>query len=200
MNNVIVETSWDDGDILDLKLAGLMSKYHIPGTFYIPIERRLPWRDVLTLSKEFEIGSHTVTHPHDMKMVVGDELFFEVQSSKEMWEAILCRPCKKFCYPRGRYDDFTVEAVKKAGYEEARTTIVGYFNPPQDPFRKHTTVHVAPRKEYNGTSWYDMALAAMDIPTLRYFHLWGHSWEIERHNAWRELEVLFKIMKQKFKL
>ena len=28
-------TSWDDGNILDLKVATLLQKYNLPGTFYI---------------------------------------------------------------------------------------------------------------------------------------------------------------------
>ena len=37
MDRVIITTSWDDGHSLDLKLAGLLQKYDIPATFYIPV-------------------------------------------------------------------------------------------------------------------------------------------------------------------
>jgi peptidoglycan-N-acetylglucosamine deacetylase len=26
------------------------------------------------------------------------------------------------------------------------------------------------------------------------FHLWGHSWEIEKNNLWADLEIFFKTM------
>ena len=35
MKKTIVTTSWDDGHKLDLKLAALLKKYNIKGTFYI---------------------------------------------------------------------------------------------------------------------------------------------------------------------
>ena len=36
MSKLIVTTSWDDGSRLDLKLAELLEKYGISGTFYVP--------------------------------------------------------------------------------------------------------------------------------------------------------------------
>lgn len=38
MDRAIITTSWDDGHLLDLKLAGLLQKYDIPATFYVTIE------------------------------------------------------------------------------------------------------------------------------------------------------------------
>ena len=32
----IITTSWDDGHPLDFKLAELLNKYNLKGTFYIP--------------------------------------------------------------------------------------------------------------------------------------------------------------------
>ena len=29
-------TSWDDGDALDARLADLLARYGVPGTFYVP--------------------------------------------------------------------------------------------------------------------------------------------------------------------
>ena len=37
MNEAILTTSLDDGHPLDLKLADLLAKYCVPGTFYIPL-------------------------------------------------------------------------------------------------------------------------------------------------------------------
>ena len=38
VDEAIVTTSWDDGHPLDLKLAELLGRYHIPTTFCIPID------------------------------------------------------------------------------------------------------------------------------------------------------------------
>lgn len=70
MKKIIVTTSWDDGHQLDIKLAGLLKKYGIRGTFYIsPRNREFARSELLTdaqiiaLSNHFEIGAHTMTHP-----------------------------------------------------------------------------------------------------------------------------------------
>ena len=66
MQKAIVTTSWDDGHPLDLKLAELLGKYNIPGTFYIPPENSE--RECLTpegiheLSQYVDIGGHTLRH------------------------------------------------------------------------------------------------------------------------------------------
>lgn len=46
------------------------------------------------------------------------------------------------------------------------------------------------------TSWTKLACTIFDRVRERggVFHLWGHSWEIERYNMWNELEALFAYM------
>lgn len=69
-NKTIVTTSWDDGHVLDMKLADLLEKYSIAGTLYVcPKDREFSPEDLLSdaqivdLSQRFEIGAHTLTHP-----------------------------------------------------------------------------------------------------------------------------------------
>src|SRR5207237_6708341 len=68
---IYVTTSWDDGHKLDVRLAALLKKYGIKGTFYIcpqdqefKDEDLLSPQDILSISQDFEIGGHTITHPH----------------------------------------------------------------------------------------------------------------------------------------
>lgn len=58
-----IETSWDDGSELDLKLAKMLKKYCLPATFYLPYMCELNLTQICFLSKDFEIGSHTLSHP-----------------------------------------------------------------------------------------------------------------------------------------
>ena len=73
-NQVLFTTSWDDGHPSDMKLAEVLHKHGIAGTFYVP-GRVAPGGccnpdgfDVLApaelrrLGAEFEIGSHTLDH------------------------------------------------------------------------------------------------------------------------------------------
>src|SRR3990167_8013899 len=121
---MVFEISFDDGSIGDLEIARLLSKYKLPGIFYIPIDRELDWYKCREIAKDFEIGCHSFTHPSDMKLLDDENLRLEVATAKEAMESVFGREIKSFCYPRGRFDDRVVEAVKEAGFEEARTTKV----------------------------------------------------------------------------
>ena len=63
---MIITTSWDDGSLSDMRLAELLIKYHIPATFYLPIdniERRCLGRaEISSLARDFDIGCHTYHH------------------------------------------------------------------------------------------------------------------------------------------
>lgn len=204
---MIFETSWDDGRKNDLLIASLLKKYGLPGVFYIIVDRvdqpgYLSWKDIIQLHKDgFEIGSHTMSHPHDMKMLYETELKYEVESSKGMLESVLDVEISKFCYPRGRYDDRVVDAVQKAGYVEARTTKLGGGSNIEDKLKKFTSCHVFNgRKEYLGRSWeqvgYSLFSIAKNHPNNNgYFHIWGHSDEIIRDDQMDKLEEFFKYVK-----
>src|SRR3974390_553944 len=64
-NPLFITTSWDDGHPLDMKVAGLLMKYGLAATFYVPLRNRREVMDrdqLCELSSVFEIGGHTVTH------------------------------------------------------------------------------------------------------------------------------------------
>lgn len=186
---MVFETSWDDGSVADMELARLLKKFKLPAVFYVHIDRELAWDKIREIAKDFEIGCHTVTHPADIKTLSDDELDYEIDKAKGMMESIFAKPITKFCYPRGRFDDRVVAKVKEAGFTEARTTEVLRLEY-TDPFRKPTTVHVYPRKEYEGVSWIRVAYKLFDkaFEENKYFHLWGHGWEVNKLNEWKQLE------------
>lgn len=205
MNNVNIKTSWDDGSIQDIKAVELCAKYGIPAMLYITIdyvgtEGHLTWDQIKQLATlpHVTIGSHTMTHPSDLKAIFNDELFVEIQTSKDSLEAVLNKPVTSFCYPRGRFDNRVKAMVQEAGYTEARTTLVGALNEGTDPFAKPTSVHVYEgRKEYNGVGWYSYgSLLFNQMKPGDIFHLWGHGWEVERDKQWNKLEEFFKRITQ----
>lgn len=213
MEKLFVTTSWDDGHVLDLKVAELLKKYGIKGTFYIaPRNREVPVADRLTdaqiqeLSKDFEIGAHTMTHPN-LKNLSDTEAEREIRDSKTYLEQVTGGPVKSFCYPSGYYTERHVQIVVRAGFSVART--VGRFSLsyPTDLFQVCTSVHAYnhwsdiwqialfahfhPRlfwKYYR--NWDDLAIAMFELvkQTGGVFHLWGHSWEIEKNKDWKRLE------------
>ena len=197
-------TSWDDGRSEDLRLAKLLLKYQIPAIFYIPSNTELAYGDITALYQQgFQIGGHTSSHPEDMKVLSDSEQFMEIMANKRYLEGILNLigevDITSFCYPSGKYNDITIECLKKAGFKEARTTKILRTDKAEDPFRIATTVHVYPnKKEYKDESWAEVAKNLYDEAKDKkgYFHLWGHSWEIEKFKLWEELETFFKYVKE----
>jgi glycosyltransferase involved in cell wall biosynthesis len=209
---IAVTTSWDDGHKLDTRLAKLLKNYGIKGTFYIcPQDREFKHADllspqgILSISEDFEIGGHTITHPHLTK-ITGSQADDEIAQSKTYLEGLLQKEVTAFCYPYGDYNEEVKGLVKKHGYKLARTTKRYAFDVSQDVFALPTTFHTYAHYSdlhkilyFAGFSlknvekywdWEKLAMALFDRTCLTggVFHLWGHSWEIEKYNGWQKLE------------
>ena len=194
-------TSWDDGRIEDIRLSTLLKKYKIPAIFYIPNTTELSNTEILMLHKDgFIIGGHTVNHPEDMKLLHGGQLTAEILGNKRFLENIIGEEVVDFCYPSGRYNESTIKVLKELDFNSARTAVVLNTEPPSDLYRIATTVHVYPhRKEYDGRSWLEVAKELYEKAMKEeksYYHLWGHSWEIEKFDLWNELEEFFKYVRK----
>lgn len=72
----------------------------------------------------FEIGSHTLTHPH-LTELNDDDLKRELVESKSRLEDLLGKPVKSFSYPYGDCDDRVIASAIEAGYSNAVTTKLG---------------------------------------------------------------------------
>ncbi len=81
-----------------------------------------------------EIGSHTLTHPL-LPGLDDRELAVEIAGSRRRLESWLGEPVRGFCYPNGDLDQRVVEAVRRAGYEYACTTVPGRNLPAADRLR-----------------------------------------------------------------
>lgn len=202
-----IEISFDDGQIGDIRAASLLHKHGFKGTFYIPScevpkTQKLSLkeiREMLVLKYGQELGGHTVSHPMDMKLLDDEQLEFEIVNNKYMIEHLLTKsPITKFCYPRGRHDQRVRDAVRKAGYTEARTTQVLHFTLPVDPFQTPTTIHMFQREEYEDRDWFSLAKEMFQIAKDRnadMFSLWGHANEIDRQGDWGRFEELLEFIK-----
>jgi peptidoglycan/xylan/chitin deacetylase (PgdA/CDA1 family) len=217
MKKAVVTTSWDDGHKLDLKLAILLEKYGVKGTFYISPENiefhranLLTNKEVVNLSKNFEIGAHTMTHPRLSKVSVL-ESDFEINESKKYLEKIIGKPIISFCYPGGDYNQTHIKQVKNAGYKIARTVKRFSSDIGDNHFAIPTTLHayqhwsdivmIAKFANFNPKkfikyylNWDLLAIDFFDhiLLTGGVFHLWGHSWEIEKNHNWDRIENVLK--------
>lgn len=218
----LVTTSWDDGDCADLKLAELLSSKGIRGTFYIPIkyrEKPLAHAELRTLaSGGFEIGAHGWSHRH-LWHLQPEDLGQEVRPCKNVLEDILGKQVHMFCYPRGRYDASAVRALQQAGYRGARTVRMLATQLTFDAFEMPTTLQAFPhatstylKNVVRGRSLESLQSCFVQMPRLgnwvdlgkRLFdsvledggvwHLYGHSWEIERLGLWDALRELLEYV------
>ncbi|MBV9760559.1 MAG: polysaccharide deacetylase family protein [Acidobacteriaceae bacterium] len=220
----VVTTSWDDGDPNDRKLADLLSRYRLKGTFYVPVQpyhgkNRLQTSDLRALHTEnFEIGAHSVSHKN-LSDLGGEELIHEVRDCKQILEQLLGDQVPMFCYPNGRYDADAVEQVRRAGYSGARSTRMLSVARKFDAYRMPTSLQAYPHgkaaylrnqgraKNISGLAkyalqwqqcrrWIDLGKALFDRVWSKggVWHLYGHSWEIEELGLWDELREMFEYV------
>lgn len=225
MNQILFTTSWDDGSVLDLKVADLLSRHGIRGTFYIPKEfsartgkysaycRRLTEDEIRSLAVSHDVGGHSLTHPRLTK-ISPEEAKREIFGSQEFLRGITGSPARMFAFPGGESNRFLTDIVSRAGFVGARTTqklsiqrtgkrditmdvtIVCqpfpfrwldssnlYWGRIFDPLAAYTPRQWNFSWQSLARKWFNKALA-----TGNYFHLYGHSWELEKYNMWSELE------------
>ena len=216
----IVTTSWDDGDPRDIKIAELLRSRGLPGTFYIPIlgylgKTTLAPVDLRAMSSEgFEIGAHSVSH-NILTRFTGGQLEREITVCKQKLEQRIGREVPMFCYPNGRYNQAVVREVKRAGYEGARTTRMLAHALRFAPFEMPITLHAYPHAksshlrnlartpnvrglcEYLGRfsridGWVALGKKLFDLVLQEggMWHLYGHSWEIEKLGMWSDLQEM----------
>ena len=111
-----------------------MQPYGYPGVLNLTVKNLrisggLTQFDVHTLlAANWELGSHTLTHP-DLPGLDDETLRREVGQSRSVLRARFDVPVEFFCYPAGRYDDRVIDAVRRAGYLGATTTVEGLARP-----------------------------------------------------------------------
>lgn len=198
--------SFDDGGNLDRKAAELCGKYGFTATFYLTSHEAINNKALYLelISKGFEIGGHTVTHPQDIKRLENEQVCYEILQNKADLEKLFNIKVERFCYPRGRHNQYVRDLVKAAGYKEARTTLVLHgYSGIKNTMEIPTTIHMFNRKEYCGCDWLEVAkkyfLLIKDFSKTNsntFFSLWGHSWELEKNNDWDKFEELLAFMKR----
>lgn len=208
----VVTTSWDDGHRLDPRLAALLDKYGIAGTFYIAPRNleldpadRLPSTGIRELAERFEIGGHTLTHQR-LPLLSDAEAREEMSAGKAELEEIVGTEVTSFCYPRGEYTPTHVGLAGEVGFTLARTvrrsTLV-----PGAPLETDTTVNAYAHRVDGPLSlrlarlrpwaaaklflrWDELAFRWFELCLKNggVFHLWGHSWEVDARRDWYRLE------------
>lgn len=212
----MILTSWDDGHPLDMRIAELLAKYGLSGTFFVPKTNRegrptLADANVRALDASFEVGGHTMSHQY-LRHLAPEEMRHEIDEGKAVLEQVLGHQIRGFCYPGGVFDSHVVSLVQNAGFAYGRTTENLRSDLGTDPWTIPTTIQFYPHSSFvlaknllrfpavSKLGIVRRRLGAPDFLSFlarvaedcvndgRVFHLWGHSWEIEAHNLWKPLD------------
>lgn len=217
----IITTSWDDGYPADYRLAELLLKYNLPGTFYLPkcnAEHEVMGECQMTeLSAHFEIGGHTINHVRisDTSTQVFET---EIKGCYHWLTELLGKEPESFCFPRGVYNQEAVVYAFKTGFKVIRNTELLNPNLSKSSEVVPTTLQLYP---HSSLTYFKHLVKRLKIRSLGVylrsgmksnllqlvdyylayvaqhggcFHLWGHSWELEQYNLWDELEAVFRII------
>lgn len=222
---VRITTSWDDGHVLDLRVAELLDKHGLTGTFYIArdfLAERMSETQLRELANRHELGAHTLTHP-TLTEIPLEQARAEITGSKAWLEDVLGLPVTTFCYPKGRNNPALQRLVQEAGYSLARG-VEGYaLHAGDNRWCVPTTLQIYPYplRKMPDLVWWRGAWARLQpvreaLPHMRtlrlsaralldwqtlgrdllgqavqqngVWHLWGHSWEIDRYGLWDALD------------
>jgi peptidoglycan/xylan/chitin deacetylase (PgdA/CDA1 family) len=222
-NSLRLTTSWDDGHPLDFRIAEMLERYGLAGTFYVPRQAEtevMSTAQVQELSKHFEIGAHTLDHVrlHDIPEA---EARRQMSSSRAWVEEITGKPCEVFCFPGGKFRRNQLPLVRECGFVAARTVEMMSLAGPktrQGVALLATTIQAHPhslltymrnvvrrwqtknlwllRFHHGAKHWASTAIALLNCARREggVFHLWGHSWEIEETGQWGALERVLAAM------
>ncbi len=201
--------SVDDGQKDDLKIAELLLQKKLPGIFFIPTfynrsrNGQFGKDDIFWLYESgFEIGGHTMTHPEDLKQLSNKQMLYEIIGNKLWLESITDEMITKFAYPGGKFNNDVIDVLRVAGYQYARTTNILEGVAPYEPFRSHTTIHIYPRREYQGIEWDETAkdYAQVFSGTGSEFHIWAHSSDLDKYNYWERLEAFLDHITETYEI
>ncbi len=132
----------------------MLKRRHIPVAQFVhtgyvgsPIGRpKMTWQQLESLDKLpwVTIGSQTVTHPLDLRLLHGARLMKEMVDSREALEDHFHHPVRWLAYPNGKFDVEDEQAAKKAGYLMA-------FCEHQEPAQRSVNIFAVNR--YVHTKW-----------------------------------------------
>jgi len=220
-------TSWDDGHPADARLADLLFKHGFGATFYVPC-RNSEGRDVLStpelhaIAERFEVGSHTLDHVR-LTHLSAAEARKQISLGKNELEQRLGQSVSGFCYPGGAHNSRISELVRDANFAYARTSMNLAVVCGTSRFHMPTTIQFYPhsrdvylRNFVRYQSWggrfgplraamaatgaqnRTLRLAELAIAQGHYFHLWGHSWELDELDLWSELDRTLRSLASMF--
>jgi hypothetical protein len=218
-------TSWDDGHPLDLRVAEMLARHGLRGTFYVPRKAStgtLSEPQLRQLAQNFDVEAHTIHHV-DLTTIDVKRASQEIGDSRAWVQDVTGRECSLFCPPLGHFTARHLRMIRDAGYRGIRTveflsldrprTRAGLLEMPttlqahpngRASYARNLAKRVALRNLWlyvrHGASgdWFELARRLLAAVACQggVFHLWGHSWELESAGQWTRLDQVFGLMSQ----
>jgi peptidoglycan/xylan/chitin deacetylase (PgdA/CDA1 family) len=215
-DRVLLTTSWDDGNPLDVRIADTLEQFGLVGTFYAstgPDGRRLINDQDLASGTKHELGAHSQNHtifPELPRSALADGIHWaDEEMSRFGGVGSLVAP------PRGKTNASASRFIGQLGFAVGTGAIVGSGGVTRNsleptfqlyPREWKTTARncvyrrrlpmsslLVPgaRKASPEDRFHQMLLAAPE--RQRYVHVWGHAADIHRLNLWGALRDLLAI-------
>jgi peptidoglycan/xylan/chitin deacetylase (PgdA/CDA1 family) len=220
-----ITTSWDDGHPLDFRVAELLTKYGLHGTFYVPktaAHGTMTATQTRELGRTFELGAHTLHHVV-LTSATEQQAWEEITGSKAWLENNTGSPCLLFGPPKGRYAGRHLEIIRRAGYLGLRSAELVSLDFPRRQaglLLMPTTLQAYPHRllafarntikrmafgnlwrfvvHGRSTEWPGLAQSLLGhaLKCGGVFHLWGHSWELQETGQWQRLDDVLRLMSE----
>ncbi len=120
----------------------ILNKYKIPTILFVHTNRSsdrlrnnlplLDWPEIKSLSGNFEIGSHSHSHPN-LKSFSGEGLDEELDNTEQVFLRELGRRPQFFSYPGGSFSLSIAESLRKRGYKLGFTISPGLVRRKSNP-------------------------------------------------------------------
>ena len=206
MARKIITLSYDDAVKQDRRLVEILNRYGLKATFnlnsgllgtenFLTIDGRRVAHDKIeraelaSLYRGHEVAAHTLTHPHLTSLLDG-EIVRQVEGDRLALSEIVGYEVVGMAYPGGGFqnsDRVERQIREHTGIKYARTISLSYsFDKTPNLFRyKPTAFHLDFATNYQ---LFDEFLATEKDAI---FYIWGHSYELDTHDTWAELEKFF---------
>lgn len=186
--------SYDDGVVHDRRLVEIFDKYNIKATFHlnsgnIGRDGLITADEASALYKEHEVATHTVTHPR-LTNIAPVNIIQETLDDRRALENLCGYIVRGMSYPHGAYNDNVINVLRQCGIVYSRTTkSTGGFGLPDDFMAWHPTCH---HKQMLTLA--DKFAEKKIFERGGLFYIWGHSYEFEGGNSWKDMELFCQRM------
>ena len=199
-NDKCLTFSYDDGTIHDVRLAELLKKYNLKGTFNVNTELtenegRLSMSKLRELYEKtgMEVAVHGAKHVH-VANYPSPTLMREFIIDKQNLEVEFKTVIRGMAYAYGSYSDVALNILDTAGIKYGRTTNSTLnFDIPDNFLLWNPTCHHANPKLFELLDeFFNKPVVKIGITLPRLFYVWGHSYEFNNNNNWELIEEFCK--------